>query len=118
MSKKDINVVHELKMSALSAERVTEHTGQIYASIAKLYAAAEGNKTLTSEIDVICHNLGLDYQDFQANSTRVKIMSATIDQKTQTIAELTEEVRSLQKILTQIQTAGEGLVSIRRNGRR
>lgn len=115
MSKKEIDVIHELKMSALSADKVTEHTGQIYASIAKLYAAAAGNKIITGEIDLICHHLGLDYQEFQAAQARVKVMGAALEQKSLTIAEITEEARNLAKLLSDQATA-EAVVPVYTNG--
>lgn len=117
MSKKEIDVINELKMSALSADKVTEHTGQIYASIAKLYAAADGNKIITAEIDLICHNLGLDYQEFQAAQARVKVMGAAIEQKNLTIAEITEEARTLAKLVKD-HAAAESIVPMYTNGHR
>ena len=115
MSKNELDVLKELQNSAVSDRKVSEHTGQIYASIAKLYAAADGNKILTAEIDLVCHHLGLDYQEFQKAQARVKVMGAAIEQKNSIIGELTEEARTLAKLLND-QAAAESIIPVYTNG--
>jgi hypothetical protein len=98
MSKKELDVIAELKRSALSSEKVVEHSGQAYAIAAGLYALANGDPEINKMIDSILHYLGLDYQEFLASQARVEIMGAAIQQKNATIEELTQEARKLAKL--------------------
>lgn len=115
MSKKEIDVLKELKAAAQSADKVTEHTGQFYAVMARLYAAADGNPIRVDELNQICHIVELDYQQFQTAHARVKVMGAAIEQKNSIIGELTEEARTLAKLLKE-QAAADSIIPVYTNG--
>lgn len=98
MSKKELDIIRELQLSALSSEKVVEHSGQVYAIASGLYALAKGDREVTEQINQLLHFLGLDYQEFQASQARVKIMGAAIQQKNATIEEITAEAEKLAKL--------------------
>lgn len=115
MSKNPVDVIQELKRSALSSDKVQELYGQFYSIMPSLYAQAQGDKEKTATVKALDHNLSLFWQEFQASQTRIKVMGAAIQEKSKMLTEATDEALRLANLLNE-QSAAESIVPVYTNG--